>query len=394
MSKPYLYLFSILLMFFTACKTDRFGHNLPDDAPAEEIYFADYIASVDKWGFIDTAGKIVIEAVFDDVRDFRNGLAAANLKGKWGFIDPFGKKVIDFKYRSVNDFSEGLAIVQDMDKNIFYINDKGNKMLECPFDECLDFKGLYAKMVIDDRVGLRDRSGNIKVKPMFEEILYDELYYITISFNGHYEIFLAENDKSIFRNSTGQIWLPSCGKIKIQNGDACYYIDLKNTNTKSKLFDDGSDYYYDYALVNKNDDFFLMDKYFVTIKTNCISMDYGGESYWLCQKINDKFTILNNQGRELRQINQTGYNVIMRYSDGFAAVEKDGLWGYIDTSGVEKIAPSWPIVWDFKGGKSRAISQTGIGFIDKKNNWVIPPNFLDLRDFSENRARFQVFENK
>lgn len=377
-----------------ACKSDRFGHNLPNDAPEEEIYFADYIPPIDKWGFIDTDGKIVIEAVFDDVRDFKNGLAAVNFEGKWGFIDHFGNKVIDFKYRSVNDFSEGLAIVQDMDKNIFYINEKGHKMLECPFDECFDFKGLYAKMVIDDRVGLRDRSGNIKVKPMFEEILYDEFYYITISFDGHYEIFLAENDKSIFKNSTGPICLPSCGVMKIQNGDAYYYIDLKNTNKKSKLFDDGSDYYYDYAMVKKRDDYYLMDKNFVTTKTNCTSLDYGGESYWLCQKLNEKFTVVDNEGKELSQINQTGYKIIMRYSDGLAAVEKDGLWGYIDTSGIEQIKPSRPIVWDFKDGKSRAISQTGIGFIDKKNNWIIPPNFLDLRDFSESRSRFQSFSEE
>ncbi|EDJ0203504.1 WG repeat-containing protein, partial [Campylobacter coli] len=46
-------------------------------------------------GFIDKSGKIVIEPIFDDIWDFREGLAGVKLNGKWGFIDKSGKIVIE-----------------------------------------------------------------------------------------------------------------------------------------------------------------------------------------------------------------------------------------------------------------------------------------------------------
>jgi len=44
-----------------------------------------------KLGFVDEAGRIVIQPQFDSVRDFTEGLAPVELEGKWGFIDKAGE---------------------------------------------------------------------------------------------------------------------------------------------------------------------------------------------------------------------------------------------------------------------------------------------------------------
>lgn len=59
-----------------------------------------------KWGFIDKSGKIVIEAVYEKVEDFRNGYAAVLKDGKWGFINKKGEIVIECKYRKVGEFKK------------------------------------------------------------------------------------------------------------------------------------------------------------------------------------------------------------------------------------------------------------------------------------------------
>lgn len=54
-------------------------------------------------GFIDNKGKWVIEPVFENARDFKNGFAAVRFQGKWGFIDKTGKWVIEPVYEHIGD---------------------------------------------------------------------------------------------------------------------------------------------------------------------------------------------------------------------------------------------------------------------------------------------------
>jgi len=45
------------------------------------------------------------------------------------------------------------------------------------------------------------------------------------------------------------------------------------------------------------------------------------------------------------------YSKVRDFSNGFAAVRKGDLWGFIDTSGVEVILASYTGVKDFMGMK-------------------------------------------
>ena len=46
-----------------------------------------------RWGFIDKAGKIVINPQFDDAMSFTNGMSRVRLSGKTGYIGPDGKYI-------------------------------------------------------------------------------------------------------------------------------------------------------------------------------------------------------------------------------------------------------------------------------------------------------------
>ena len=76
-----------------------------------------------KWGFIDKTGKVVIpiNSTYDYVWSFSEGLSGVR---KGGFIDKTGKEVIPLIYDDVRDFSEGLCKVEKDDKWGF-INKKG-----------------------------------------------------------------------------------------------------------------------------------------------------------------------------------------------------------------------------------------------------------------------------
>ena len=62
------------------------------------------------YGFIDTGGNFVITAEgFNTVADFHDGLARVDVMMKPAFIDTTGKRVIDAKFEDAGDFHEGLA---------------------------------------------------------------------------------------------------------------------------------------------------------------------------------------------------------------------------------------------------------------------------------------------
>ena len=54
--------------------------------------------SADKCGFINTKGETVIEAKYQALSRFHNGVAAVMLNNKWGFINKKGKVIIPFEY--------------------------------------------------------------------------------------------------------------------------------------------------------------------------------------------------------------------------------------------------------------------------------------------------------
>lgn len=69
----------------------------------------------DKYGFIDTSGKLVVPS-YDDAQDFSEGYARVEQNGKLGFIDTKGQLVIPCIYDWVGSFSDGFAVVEQNHK--------------------------------------------------------------------------------------------------------------------------------------------------------------------------------------------------------------------------------------------------------------------------------------
>lgn len=135
-----------------------------------------------KCGFMNKAGKFVIEPKFEDAANFSEGLARVSIKENHreylGFINPEGEFVIEPKFdidydflRCTNDFSEGWASLIDglptMGRNpsFMYIDKSGEIVLRTQFfrAECFH-EGLA--LVWDERTeryGYINKSGNLAI---------------------------------------------------------------------------------------------------------------------------------------------------------------------------------------------------------------------------------------
>jgi hypothetical protein len=64
-----------------------------------------------KWGYIDSAGTIIIAPEFEEAESFSEGVAAVKAEGSWGYIDKSGKFIIPPGFASAQPFYKGIGVV-------------------------------------------------------------------------------------------------------------------------------------------------------------------------------------------------------------------------------------------------------------------------------------------
>ena len=122
------------------------------ECPSEVRPFADgmmafYDSGKRRWGFVNGSGKIVYRAVFLDVQDFSEGLAAVKVAdngGRWGFVNTAGRMVIPPKF-SIEPFPfrDGKASVEKRSGSVVMI-DKTGTVVSPEFADIRNFYLGYA----------------------------------------------------------------------------------------------------------------------------------------------------------------------------------------------------------------------------------------------------------
>lgn len=134
-----------------------------------------------KYGYVDGAGKIVIEPQFVEAGVFSESLAWVKVGKRYGYIDETGHIVIEPEFgeddplrtdRPVKLFSDGLAAVR-VNNSYGYIDKSGNFIIEPQFEDAEPFsEGLAAVQVgavNRYKYGYIDKTGQFVIKPQFEE---------------------------------------------------------------------------------------------------------------------------------------------------------------------------------------------------------------------------------
>lgn len=97
------------------CNLNRIADVAFDDA--DVFIHSNEFAAVkigDKWGYINSEGKIVIDAQYEEAKSFSNGLAGVSDGAFWSFINTNNEKVIAGEYGDVNYFNRnGYCFVKE-----------------------------------------------------------------------------------------------------------------------------------------------------------------------------------------------------------------------------------------------------------------------------------------
>lgn len=268
---------------------------------------------------------------FDGVSGFSNGLAAIMYDGKWGYVNETGGTAAYRNYSKAGAFSSsGLAPVVDLEGSAYFIDGEGNR-----------------KQVVEG----------------VEHVV--ELGFIS---------------GNVFPLYNGQVWA---------------YYDLDG----NKLFGD-----YENALALANGvaavqidgHWSLINNEGKVISKTAYDRIIADEKTVVCR--NERIFVEDGIGVHMIDPNGSTYGDIyedaLLFNDNtYAAVEKDGKWGFVDTSGKMVLKNEYDGARSFSNGLAAVKVDNLWGYIDLEGNMVIEPQFVEAKDFTASGTTFIRIRN-
>ena len=320
----------------------------------------------EKMGYIDKSGQFVIPPQFDFAEKFDDGAACVTIENASMLINEKGQLLSD-KYFSIDAKDEyGHYIVENFDHNKGILDHEGKMVIpDIYYDIYLKEFGTHNYYVIEtpDLYGLVNENAEWIFDPQFTALLsaadssaYDHNHYHEPS------------------NLSGDIIL-----VKDQNDHIQYYqIDgeplLVTDDWKSLISGEGiitACQWDGYAFFDLNG---KQKKHFNYDSVSRIINEYS-------QFIeNGKSGFIDSTGRIVieNSFNDTKYFT----EDGLAAVQQDGLWGYINETGEVVGTITFDEVSDFCYGRAAVCKDGKWGYIDTTGQIVIPLQYSSADDFS------------
>jgi hypothetical protein len=208
-----------------------------------------------KIGFIDKTGKEIIPFIYDEAKDFHEGLAAVKKADRWGYIDKTGKEITPFTQNSgIGYFSEGLAAFSQNDRWGF-IDKTGAQVIPFIFSSVSEFSEGLAAVLYKGKWGFMDKTGNEVIPCIYES---------RVSQFSEGLAAICEKGRSIgedkrgFIDKTGKQIIPptymlvsyfSEGLVAVYNGEKWGFIDKTGKEIIPFIYDGAKDFHEGLAAV-------------------------------------------------------------------------------------------------------------------------------------------------
>ena len=323
-----------------------------------------------RWGAIDNRGKQIIPCIYEDVsRYFQDGLATVKLNGRWGLINKSGKLLSRCFFDSIDSFSEGFARIK-LQKSLYAYDDVINGISKFQHSFSLRFDG-------NGEYGYIDKTGKVVTPCIFEEAepfsngfarvsVYDKWYLI----DGSHTLETSEIEK---QNKFVE------GLAEMRGDNYKYgFMDKSGNNVIPCIYDKVYDFEDGLALVKLKDKYGYIDKLGKEI-IPCIYEDYSLGSWRFSEslvglKLKGKYGFLDKTGNVAIPFI---YDYASNFKNGMATVQLKSKWerffgtnskeylGYIDKTG-KLVTPCIYNGWDFFNDIARVIFKGKQGYINKE----------------------------
>jgi hypothetical protein len=175
---------------------DRFDRGESIQEVYEEKEGLRAIKKDNRYGFVDSRGRLRIANRYESVKSFSENFAAVKIRGKWGFINREDQIAIQPVYENVEPFSNGFSVVRQ--KDLFGLVDTSGKLLlpvRYETIEVLPDKKIKVKQ--NGLWGLSENSGKILLHPKFETLTPLNNGYAIISRDNKFGVVTHEGMSTI-----------------------------------------------------------------------------------------------------------------------------------------------------------------------------------------------------
>lgn len=305
------------------------------------------------WGFTNESGEVIIPPQYEEVGDFKEGMAWVCDERGYGYINEEGELAIPVKYSYASDFENGTAIVEEGFKGLSYFIDKTGKKIGKGhyFDISPDFIDditvgtlLSGKQILLNRKGLPVSNSY----DMIESTEDEEHWYF------------EEKEIGGIMNSRGEVIIyPGDFDFK-----CAYFSDGLMLVKKDGL----------YGYVNEE------GKLAIPFKYEEAGDFYDGRAI---VKYKGKAGYINPQGDPIGELR---YDEAYKFREKRGIVKKEEKWGFVDENGTEVIAPVYDLAYLFHEGLAAVMKGNKWGFIDSDGNEIIPFEYDFVWDFTNGKA--------
>lgn len=311
-----------------------------------------------------------------------------NNAGLWGYINMQGETVIEAKFDNAKEFSEdGFAMVKEVDADDYhFINIKGEKLeLNCAPAAIKAFNNGRAMVKIGDKWGFIDTKGELVIPAEYDNVsrfnndrafVKDEnktVYLIDksgvkVDLKGLKIIAYKEFTEGLARVKVGSTWgfINKEGELAIE----AKYSKVRVFSGGLAAAKIGKD---KFGYINKEGDFVLEPAYDA-------ASEFDTSSDLARVKIGKQWMYVNKNSEKL--IIQADH--FHDFSEGLLRTDKlsaPGVYGFVNAQGEWIIDPQFERTGDFHFGKCRIRKNENWGLIDKKGNIVIEAQYDRFEDF-------------
>ncbi len=268
-----------------------------------------------KWALADLSGKPITGYNWEALGDITSEYIPAKSGGLWGYISPNGSVYIPYKFAAVGLFKDGMAMVQNTDGSFAYINVSGNVIFTSPFSYAFSASEGAICGMKNGLYGYCDTQGNIIIQPQFDMAFDFHEGYAAVKFGGKWGYITTYGHYSV-RPTFDYAGDFKDGYAVCRSGGKYGIIDTSGKRVSSFNFD----------YIGMPDD---SGRY--PAKAGAISGFIRSNGEWILQ---------------------TSYDYCYKYTDGVARVYKDGLWGFINETGIELIPPTFADLGEYYSGRA------------------------------------------
>lgn len=309
----------------------------------------------------------------------------------FGYVDRDGQYIISPQFRTATDFSEGLAAVRldaqgaDLDRWVF-IDKCGNHMFDRIFSHAHKFNAGFASVQLsgENRYRVIDREGNLLpelVTAAWAEC--DGMTLVQLKANDDAQFSYMDRDREVWsaRFSDGR---------NFQNGRAI--VGMGGHHSSRGCCVDRLEGI-SYGVIDQLGNWLIQPNYERLFEL--------GDHLFVFKSWHDEGGVMDIDGNVVLTLPGLVLDSRLAFTEGLAQVKWNrkhgvdyGMAGFIDASGKIAIKPDFNFAYPFKDGVSLVRTDTNYGFIDRKGNFIIPAEYVNANEFSEDRAAVKLTEKQ